>query len=68
MKKTAVERLTSALQEAGAPAEMIEKAKAGAYDDWESDSDTPIRDLVRDAELAGLADIVKRAKAGEFDA
>lgn len=64
--KTTIERLTLALQEAKAPPAMIEKSKAGAYDDWQSESATPIMDLVQDAERAGLADIARRAKAGEF--
>lgn len=64
---SAVEHLVLALQQANAPAEMIERATAGAYDDWLSESATPISDLVRDAELAGLPDIVRRAGSGEFD-
>lgn len=64
----AKERLANALSEAGAPANMIQAALKGRYDDLESDSATPIIDLVRDATKAGLIDIAERAKDGEFDA
>jgi hypothetical protein len=61
------EKLAQALREARAPAEMIQKAEAGQYDDYKSDSGTPISDLVRDCERAGLMDLAKRAMNGEFD-
>jgi hypothetical protein len=47
---------------------MIDDASRGRYDDFESDSATPIMDLVRDSRAAGLDDIAQRAINGEFDA
>lgn len=61
------DRLAQALREAGAPAEMIEKAEAGAYDDFESESATPIQDLTRDCARHRLVDISYRAMRGDFD-
>jgi hypothetical protein len=62
------EKLAKALTEAGASPAMIEDAKSGRYDDFESDSATPIMDLVRDCRAAGLNDIAKQAMNGAFDA
>jgi hypothetical protein len=61
------EKLAKALEAASAPAEMIAKARAGYYDDWDSDLDAPIMTLVEDATKAGLQDIAQRAMSGEFD-
>lgn len=61
------DKLARALEEVGAPSGMIEAALRGAYDDFESDSATPISDLVRDASKHGLTTIVGRAINGEFD-
>lgn len=63
----AVERLTAALAEAGAPEWMMKKARAGQYDDFRSDLEMPIHELVNDASACGLKDIAARAKTGEFD-
>lgn len=66
MKTT--EKLAKALNEAGAPAPMVDLAMIGAYDDFDSRSATPINDLIRDCGLAGgLDDIIQRAKDGDFD-
>lgn len=62
------EKLAQALAQAGAPGWMIADARAGRYDDFKSQSATPILDLVHEAEAHGLHDLVRRAKAGEFDA
>ena len=62
------EKLAQALQDAGAPAEMIHRAKMGRYDDFKSQSATPIADLVSECRAAGLHTIVERAIKGEFDA
>lgn len=62
------DKLAQALEEVGAPSGMIEAALRGAYDDFESDSATPIMDLVRDASKHGLTVIAGRAMNGEFDA
>jgi hypothetical protein len=65
---TTKEKLMQALREAHAPEFMIRKAALGAYDDFESESVTPITDLVRDAHSNGLYSIGNRAMNGEFDA
>lgn len=62
------ENLVKALQDASAPREMIDKAKAGYYDDFETSITTPIGQLVLDARAAGLQNIAERAMNGEFDA
>lgn len=64
---TAKEKLVAALHEAKAPTVMLACAARGGYDDFESDSATPISDLVRDARAFGLRDIARRAMNGEFD-
>ena len=61
------EKLARALMEANAPAQMVERARAGFYDDYESPSATPIANLVRDLQMVGLGDLAKRAVNGEFD-
>ena len=60
-------KLADALTRAGASAEMIADATNGRYADFESESATPIMDLVRDCRTAGLDDIARRAMDGEFD-
>jgi hypothetical protein len=60
-------RLAQALMEADAPADMIDDATRGRYADFESDSATPIMDLVRDCRRLGLNEIATRAMDGEFD-
>lgn len=60
-------KLAEALREAKAPPDMVANALSGKYDDYESESATPIRDLVRDAVKNGLTDIARRAKDGDFD-
>jgi hypothetical protein len=60
------ERLAAVLREAGL-LDMALKAADGAYDDFESDSAMPIRNLVRDLEAAGRPDLAQRAKLGEWD-
>lgn len=65
---SAKERLAEALTEAGAPQSMVDAARRGHYDDFESDVTFPIMTLVRDCEAAGLLGIADRAKDGEFDA
>lgn len=63
------ERLASALEERKNPrlAAMIRKARAGEYDDYLSDSATPINDLVRDLRQNGEHELAERAIVGEFD-
>jgi hypothetical protein len=64
---TAAERLTEALEQAGAPSVMIANARRGAYGDFTSEFAMPITKLVEDATKAGLPDIAKRAMNGDFD-
>lgn len=47
--------------------EMEKAARAGRYDDFESESATPIVDLVRDLRAAGKNDLAVRAMNGEWD-
>lgn len=61
------EKLAQALEAAGAPKEMIIKARGKHYDDFESDLMSPIRQLAEDATAAGLHDIALRAMSGEYD-
>jgi hypothetical protein len=61
------QRLAEALKQANAPLAMYENALRGVYDDYESENDLPIHELVRDARMFGLHDIAKRAMDGEFD-
>jgi hypothetical protein len=65
---SAKERLAEALTLAGASTAMIDDARHGRYDDFESDSATPIMDLVRDCRAAGLNSIAQQAMNGDFDA
>lgn len=64
---TTKERLALALEEAGAPKKMVEQARAGRFDIYESQSRTPLRDLVDIAAWTGLTDIADRAMRGEWD-
>ena len=61
------EKLARELEKAGAPTDMILKARVGDYDDYKCRSATPIIDLVRDLTRAGLPDLAQRAMNGEFD-
>lgn len=62
------ERLARDLERAGAPPYMIAKARAGAYDDYLSDSPAPIHDLVHDARAHHLGAIAQAAIDGQYDA
>jgi len=61
------ERLAAALEAAAAPAAMIERARAGYYDDYKSELATPCIQLVHDLGAAGLKELQDRAIDGEFD-
>lgn len=61
------ERLALVLEGIGQPG-MAAEARRGRYDDFESDSATPIMDLVRDLHAVGHHDIARRAIEGEWDA
>jgi hypothetical protein len=60
-------RLARVLREYGLH-QLAEQAEFGRYDDFESESATPIFDLVRDLRARGFAKLAKRAMNGEWDA
>jgi len=62
------ERLARDLEEAGAPAEMIQRAREGYYDDYKSSLAMPEVQLVADARAAGLDAIVQGVYDGRWDA
>ena len=62
------EKLARALEEASAPSSMVQRARAGLYDDYKSELAMPIMQLVEDCRKHNLSRIAKRAKDGEFDA
>lgn len=62
------ERLAQALKAENAPEWMVRNAERGHYDDFESELDTPIVQLVRDCQICALKEFEKRVKDGEFDA
>jgi hypothetical protein len=64
---SAKDNLAEALSKAGASPEMVDAARHGRYADFESESATPIMDLVAHCRRAGLDDIARRAMDGEFD-
>lgn len=61
------ERLALALEQAGAPPYMVQRAREGYYDDYRSPLAGPIMQLVADAKTERLWDIATRAANGEFD-
>jgi hypothetical protein len=61
------EKLAMAMEQAGAPISMINRARAGVYDHFKSKSVVPIIDLIEDLWAAGLDDLAKRAINCEFD-
>lgn len=60
-------RLAAVLREAGLE-RMADAALLGRYDDFASESATPIVDLVAALRKAGREDLAQRAIDGEFDA
>jgi hypothetical protein len=62
-----IDKLTAALREANAPADMIERARSGYYGDFTSPLPFPISQLIADARQAGLVTIARLAMDGEFD-
>jgi hypothetical protein len=68
MTEPTTEKLAKALEAAGAPAEMIKKAREGYYDDYKSPLAFPEMQLHQDAHIAGLDSIKAAVEAGEFDA
>lgn len=66
MKTRTSEKLALAMEQAGCPVEMINKAKNFYYDDYKSELATPCIQLVMD--LAQYPELKIRAMNGEFDA
>ena len=62
------ERLAKAMEDAGCPANLIARARGGEFDDFESESATPIIRLVRTLSECGFSALATRAMNGEFDA
>ena len=62
------ERLAAALEAAGAPPDMIAKARDGYYDDYKSPRTFPKTELRNDARRHGLTGIVEGVLSGEWDA
>jgi len=46
---------------------MIKLAREGYYDDYETELDTPIVQLVKDLRAVGYYDLAQRAIDGDFD-
>lgn len=61
------ERLALDLEKALAPQEMIDKARAGFYDDYKSPLAMPQTKLHHDAMAAGLTDIALAVLNGYYD-
>lgn len=68
MTEPTAERLARALTEAGAPAAMIERARAGYYDDYRSPLALPQLQLRNDALALGLHAVAEGVVNGEWDA
>lgn len=66
-ERSTKERLADALKACGAPEQMITRALRGGYDDFESESPTPLIDLVTDCRRAGLEMLANQALNGDFD-
>jgi len=60
------ERLAAVLRDAGLMV-LAEEADLGRFDDYESESGSPIADLVRVLRSCGREDLAQRAIAGEWD-
>ena len=61
------ERLAQVLHAAG-QFDLEKQARVGVFDDYESESATPIIDLVRALTAAGCPELADRARNGEWDA
>lgn len=68
MTEPTSEALAVALEEAGAPAEMIAKARADYYHDFKSPLAMPEMQLLNDAREHGLTDIAEGVMEGRWDA
>lgn len=61
------EKLIQALKENGAPESLIRRAENEEFNDYKSDSATPIVDLVTALRKHNLTALSQRAMDGEFD-
>ena len=61
------ERLVEALREDQAPIWIINAAREGHFDDFDTWSAHPIMDLIETCKANGLRDIAARAQEGEFN-
>lgn len=62
------ERLAAELEKQGCPPEMVSRAAAGYYDDFESPIATPCTQLVHDLRGLKKLELAERVISGEFDA
>lgn len=67
-ERTSTDVLVEDLLAAQAPDFMLSKAREGQYNDYLSQSATPIMDLVHDAVEANLRAIADQAQTGKYDA
>jgi hypothetical protein len=61
------EKLALALEKINAPQEMIGAARAGRYDDYKSESATPLLDLIKGLRKIGAYGMITRVINGHFD-
>jgi hypothetical protein len=63
------EKLAQALEATGDAnlAQMVQKARAGYYDDFKSELALPIIQLIADLRDKGHEELAQRAMSGEFD-
>lgn len=66
-KMTTKELLAQAMESEGCPANLISRARGGEFDDFESNSATPIVRLVNELSKLGFPTLAARAIDGEFD-
>lgn len=64
---TTKQRLAEAIREYNPDSHMVKLAEEGYYDDFESPLAAPQTQLLRDLREAGMLDLHKRARNGEFD-
>lgn len=61
------ERLAQAMEAAMCPVQMIASARAGLYDDYESNLAMPLMHLVHELRQIGQHALARRVIDGEFD-
>ena len=61
------DRLVRDLKLFNAPGKMVEYARNGFYDDYESPIATPIIQLVKDCLDNGINEVADKAKNGDYD-